>query len=77
MDSSTFFLDSEAPLLWVTFSRGWKMTFSLSRPTLKDSKEGTPPLQASHTSYPLYNLGSAGQIQGAFVVVRTAVVQNG
>ena len=37
----------------LTFSRGRKMTFSLSRRTLKDTKEGTPPLQASHTSHPL------------------------
>ena len=37
----------------LTFSRGWKMTFSLSSPILKDSKEGTPSLQASHTSHPM------------------------
>ena len=37
----------------VTVSRGRKMTFSLPRPTLKDTKEGSPPLQASHTSHSL------------------------
>ena len=37
----------------LTFSRGRKRTFRLPRPTLKHTKGGSPPVQASHTSHPL------------------------